>query len=109
MPVILPFQPSLPFYRVSTVLDGQTYQLNVRWNSRDEAWYFDLLTDEGVMLAAGVKVVLGVFLARRVTSEDRLGGALIASDLSGAELDAGLDDMGTRVLVYYYSAEELAA
>jgi hypothetical protein len=107
MPQVLPFQPSLPNYRFSTSLGDTTYRFNVRWNSRDEAWYFDLSDDEGDLIVTGVKIVLGALLVAR-SADDRIpNGALLAGDTSNTGIDATLDDLGVRVFVYFYSPDEL--
>lgn len=111
MPVALPFTPTdppTPHYRVSVQLDGATYLFDVRWNGRAGAWFLDIFTADETPLARGVKVVLGAVLARRVISERWPGGILVANDASGEGREAGYDDFGTRVLVYFYTFEEIA-
>lgn len=107
-PVILPLQPSIPQYSVGTTLAGISYVFSLRWNTYDSAWYMDIaLDDEAVTpLRSGVKVVLGTLLGNRCTSPLFPAGALVAVDTSGDELDAGLDDLGSRVQVYFYPASE---
>lgn len=106
MPQQLPLVPSIPNYRVATTLGDDQFILDVRWNGRDEAWYMDILTQDGDMIRAGIKLVLGAILG--VGADSRLpAGRLIASDLAGTGVDAGLDDMGVRVAVYFYPQDEL--
>lgn len=105
----LPLVPSVGRYDFSTVLDGTTYGVEVYWNAREEAWYLDLLTDEDVPIRTGVKVVLGSALGRRSVSPLFPRGVLLAVDLSGEERDAAFDDLGTRVVVYFYTAADLGA
>lgn len=107
MPVILPLEPSKPFYRVGTILDGVVYVLDVRWNASDSAWYFDLMLEDLTHIASGVKIVLGVLLARRMTHEKRPPGLFYAADTTDQDRDAGLDDLGGRVVVYYYPSDEV--
>jgi len=107
MPQQLPFAPSVPSYRVSTNLDGVQYILDVRWNGRDEAWYFDLLDEDEVPIKSGIKIVLGVLLGWRSTNPEFPTGQLIASDLTNEGRDAGFDDIGDRVQVFYFADGEL--
>lgn len=109
MPVVLPIVPSVPNYRVSTTLDDVSYVLDVRWNGRAEAWYMDVRTDEGEAIRVGLKLVLGAYHGMRVTDERFPNGIFTAVDLSGEHREATLDDMGTRVVVLYYPASEIAA
>lgn len=107
MPSRIPFVASEPHYRMRTTLDGREYILDVGWNGREGAWYFDLLLDDETPLAHGLKIVLGRFIGDRLSHESAPPGIIIASDLSGAGREAGLDDIGTRVNVYYFAADEL--
>jgi hypothetical protein len=87
---------------VSTTLDGVDFALDVRWNSREESWYLDINTSDGIAIKQGIKIVLGAKLG--VTSHPlRPTGTFLAVDLSGAGLKPTLDDLGTRVIVLYYS------
>jgi hypothetical protein len=108
MPELLPIDAAAPHYQIGTSIDGAQYVLEVRWNQRDEAWYLDILDEDEDPIAHGIKIVLGSVLGKRCVDPRMPAGALIAADLSGAGLDATLDDLGTRVVVYYYSADEVA-
>ncbi len=105
--VQLPFVPSIPNYRVATTLDGTQYVFDVRWNGREGAWYFDIRTEDATLIRAGIKIVLGALLGGREASAEMPAGVFLASDLAGTGTDAGIDDLGARVCVYYYSAGEL--
>lgn len=109
MPQIIPFVPSEPHYRFSTVVDGIPCIFEVRWNSRDEAWYFDILNTEEQPIASGVKIVLGVHLGRRYSHPLFNNGVFVATDTSGQSRDATLDDLGTRVQVRHYTNFEIVA
>lgn len=107
--IVLPFVPSVPFYRFATVINDQNYNLDVKWNARDSAWYFDISTETDTVIRRGIKVVLGAYLGRVSTDPLFENGAIVALDTSGAQRDAGLDDIGTRVQVLYLTALELQA
>ena len=109
MPVLVPFEPSTPSYRVGCTLGSLPYLFDVRWNARDAAWYFDLLDADENPIYSGIKVVLGTGLGRVCTDPRFPSGTFQAIDLAGTSRDAGIDDLGARVVVYYYSAAELAA
>jgi hypothetical protein len=105
----LPLVPAIANYDFATVLGGTTYVFNVYWNARDAAWYLDLLAEDETPIRHGVKILLGSPLGRRSASPLFPAGVLLASDLSGENLDATFDDLGTRVVVYFFTADELAA
>lgn len=107
MPNVLPLVPSVPNYRVSTTLDERQYVLDIRWNTRAGKWVMDVLTDEAQPIRTGLHLVLG---AMYVSSDPRWpAGLFVAADLSGEGREATLDDMGTRVVVFFYTAAEIAA
>lgn len=104
---VLPLVPSIPSYRRTTTIDGAPYHLDLRWNARDAAWFLDILEIDGTPIARGVKVVLGTYLARYTDHPLTRQGVLIAIDTSGDRRDAGLDDLGARVEVRWYSQIEI--
>ena len=103
---ILPLTPGVPAYRVATTLGDIGYVFDVRWNHRDRCWYLDAFEDDGVTVVFyGVKVVLGANLGRIHRHALVPDGALIAFDTSRQNLA----DLGSRVLVAYLPALEIAA
>jgi len=109
MPVELPFEPTIPFQTFGTTLDGTQYVINVRWNDRAQAWFFDLLTEGEEMIRAGIRIVLGTVLGGRSADDRMPAGMLKAVDLTETGTEATLDDLGVRVVVYFFTLEELAA
>jgi hypothetical protein len=107
----LPFQPSIPFQNFSTTIDGTNY---LRWNARDKkvdplgniitqgAWYFDLLDETSSPILTGIKILLGVAMGRRCEDPRWPLGVFMAQDMLNSGIDAGLDDLGTRIIVYFY-------
>lgn len=105
----IPFTPGDPSYEFETQLGSETVRFVVYWNSRDEAWYFDLRSADNRPIAHGIKIVLGVPLGRRVAHPIFRRGMLVAIDVSGTGRDATLDDLGVRVRVVYMTGFEYAA
>ncbi len=108
MPQELPLEPSTPSYRVSTTLGGVPYVLDVRWNARDDAWYLDIRDEEALAIRVGIRVVLGVMLGRRCVDPRFPAGFIFAADTSNRGEEAGLDDLGARVKVYFFTFAEWA-
>lgn len=111
----LPIDSVLPYYEMGTTIEGRNYLFNMRWNEWDQSWYFDLLdpdvvNDDGEAepIVSGIKVVLGAQLGRRSTDPRMPNGSIFASDLSGAGKEAGRNDLGTRVKLYFRPAADLA-
>ena len=107
MSEILPFQPSISHYEFSTGFVGDEFVFNVRWNGRAESWFIDILARDRTHIASGLKLVLGTLIGGRSTDPRFPQGVFQVIDLSGDFRDAGFDDLGTRVIVYFYSNTEL--
>lgn len=86
-----------------TTLDGQVFQLSIRYNTRAAMWRMDLLDDSGAALAAGLSLrnagipANGALLFQRGYPQGML--AAVPSDTSTE--DAGLEELGARVLLTY--------
>lgn len=106
MPQQLPLTSAFSNYRVGTSLDGVQYTLDVRWNGRDEAWYMDVLAEDGTPIRRGIKLVLGALLGGRTIDPGFPDGVMIAADLARLGRDAAVDDLGDRVAVYFVPYED---
>lgn len=109
MPVEIPFEPTTPNYRMGVVLGGTQYIFDVRWNQRDQAWFFDLLAEDEDPIVSGVKIVLGTILGGRCADERMPDGIMQAEDTTGTGTEARIDDIGTRVIVMFWTWAEMAA
>lgn len=107
-PSELPIDALEKNYTVTTVLEGDTFTFDVRWNGRAASWFFDLYDVNGSIIIAGIRIVLGVILGRRSVDPRMPKGAIQASNLSTLKGDKGReatrDDLGIRVKLYYYPA-----
>jgi len=82
--------------------------LEFRWSTREACWYMNVRDeDEIAPFVEGVKVVVGWQLGRRAASVRNALGLFCAVDLSGAATDPGINDLGDRVQLLYYSRDEL--
>ena len=82
--------------------------IDLRWNTRDAAWYMDLLEEDETPIVMGKKIVLGVAIGARSALASFPPGLIVAGDLSGFGSEPGIDDLGDRVRVYFFSNEELS-
>jgi len=108
-PVGIPLVPSVPFYRIGVTLNDTRYLMDVRWNVRDSAWYMDLYESDETPIAYGLKLVIGVYIGRRVKHSLFQNGAFLVKSLDGSGLDMGFDDVGTRAELRYYTSYDLIA
>lgn len=105
----LPLIPSVPSYRVGTVLEGIQFIFDLHWNAREGAWYMDVSTEDDVLVRAGVKLTLGLPVGARVADDRFPQGGLYVIDTTGNGDEATLDDLGDRVVVMYLSTSEIEA
>jgi len=105
----LPINQEGAQFQFSTELDGTTFGLLFRWNDRVGQWSMDVLDGEGVAIVTGIRVVLDVPLLSRYRGLAATPpGDIIAVDTSGTQTEAGFEDIGRRVVLYYLSQEEIA-
>jgi hypothetical protein len=97
----LPLQPSIGAYRFSSTLMGTSYWFDFRWDTTDDAWFFDIKEIDETPIALGLKLVLGAFIGRHVPHILFRRGVFAAYDTSGDQKEAGFDDAGTRVILKY--------
>lgn len=109
MAIILPTRTDSPLYTFGVELDGVTYLLTFRWNDREAAWFFDLADSDGDPLMSGRKVTIGTALLARFRTPGLPPGELEAIDTTGAQVEAGFDELGARVQLVYFAASELPA
>lgn len=105
----VPIQQSTPNYRIGVTLVGVAYWLDLRWNTRDAAWYLDVYDANEKPICNGIKIVIGTFLGRTCNVAPFTQGVFVAFDTSGAGLDAGFDDFGKRVQLAFLPVTDLLA
>jgi hypothetical protein len=105
MPVLLPLTSTKEQFTVQ--LGVWSLTLLVYFNDRSQLWMFDL-TDAraNVTLLCGAPFVLGQDLLEPYIFGI---GSLVAIDTTQQHDEAGPDDLGDRVIVAYYTPEEIAA
>lgn len=108
MATIIPFVPSIGRYRFPTVIEGNQYIFKVRWNTLDQAWYFDVLEFDETPIAEGIKIVLGVNFARWSTHQLFRDGVMFArSTAQPPHADATFDNLGTTIKVFYFNRGDM--
>ena len=102
-----PFVPSVAAYRFGTNLDGVQYVIDVHWNGRDEAWYFDLMAEDETPIRMGIKITLGFPLGARSGNALLPEAFFMAEDTTAQGEDANYNDFGTRLVVQYIPIDDL--
>lgn len=105
--LLLPTRTDLSHYIVQVELDGALFSLTFHWNEREEYWYLSIADAEGVDVATGIKIVINTPLLRRLVSENRPAGELMALDSATTTGgDPGLNELGGRVVLAYEEASD---
>ena len=106
--VVIPVRSDLDDYSIVVELDGTSYQLRFRWNVRDGRWYMTIRTAAGVVLRAGLAVVVDAPINQRAVGDGLPRGYLIAQDTSGQGVEIeDQDDFGGRVKLLYVPEDDL--
>lgn len=88
-------------------LDGTTYRMDFRWNTRMERWTCSLATENREEIV-GMRPVFADWPPFSRFRDDRLPkGELIFVDSSGTKIDPAKNDLGNRVTLVYLTAEDL--
>jgi hypothetical protein len=93
---------------MQVVLDGSTFTLEFRWNTREQAWYLNVSDEAGVLIRGSVKVVVNWPLAARVVNPKKWPGRLVAQDTTGLQTNPGIADLGDRVALIYFEVADFA-
>ncbi len=90
-------------------LDGVLFRLRTRYNARIDSWIASLYDAEGNPISVGRRLTVGNMLFPWLATQNSPAGQLIAIDSQDEDQDPGEKDLGTRVSIFYFDAEEIAA
>jgi hypothetical protein len=89
-------------YVENVLLEKLYYRLQFDWNDRAFRWYMTLYDSTNVLIVGSLPVLIRVPLLRGTTTDQRRPpGDFIALDTSGYDIEAGFNDLGSRVLLGY--------
>lgn len=103
----LPVRSDFKAYTFQIDLDGQTYTLTFRFNTRINLWVMDIADAVGTIIRGGAGLVIqtNVPLTDQYQSNSSLPpGRFIAIDETGQNRDAGTDDLGNDIKLVYEEA-----
>lgn len=102
----LPFTAGIPHYDFTVTLDESLYSFDVKWNSCDAHWYFDMFDADDEPVVVGVKIVLGTFLGRKAAHPFFANNVITAIDTTLENRDPDFDDIGRRVFIEHMTFQE---
>lgn len=97
-----------------TKLDGKSYSLRFAYNTRTDSWSLDVLTAgsakaEPIPIALGMAIHIGYNLLRFASHPQTPPGILMAVSSDGSRKAPGLNELGTRVRLFYVPEGESLA
>lgn len=98
---------TVPHFDFQVQLDGVTYTLEFRWNTRQSGWFMSIQEEDETPIMSGIRVVVDLPLGKRSRDERMPSGALIALDTQDQHKDPDYDELGPRVVLLYFTADEL--
>ena len=102
----IPILP-VPFFRETVTLTGADYILDFQYNQREDRWYLSVSDAAGVPIYGGRKIVPSVSLLRQCADARQPPGLLVPQTLTTDDSPPGLNDLGSRIALYYYEPGEL--
>lgn len=103
----IPIRAGVAHQEVQIPIEGRVYTLELRWAGREERWYLDVRDEDRSPIYLGIAVVLNFPLPARCVHEAFWPGVLLCTDTGGDNSPPGLADLGERVKLIYFSADEL--
>lgn len=105
---VIPCRTDLPHYMMNVLLQGVIFQLVFDWNDRASRWYLQVNDSSGSMIAGGLPLLVRTPVLKSVVTDIRRpNGDFVAEDTTGKDQEAGLTDLGGRVLVLYVPSTDL--
>jgi hypothetical protein len=85
-------------------LDGAEYDFRMRFNSRDQGWYFSIFDGDGAAIVEGLKIVINADLTLRATQDNAFGGRVYVLDGRRFTANPTLDNLGVDLPMVYDDA-----
>jgi hypothetical protein len=105
--IVLPTSTDETHYTFEISLEGVPFLFEFYWNARDASWVMSISDVAGTPLLMGRKVTLGTLLLTRFRNPALPLGELQAVDTSGANVEAQVNDLGTRVQLLYFESADI--
>ena len=100
----LPVRSDIRSYTFTIDLEDRTYTLRFRFNERLGLWTMDIADAQDVDIALGIPIQTDVDMFSQIIDTDLPPGNFVAIDETGEGRDAGEDDLGNDVKLFYVEA-----
>lgn len=89
------------------VLGDIPFILSGYWNTRDEAWYIDITTNDFELLVIGKKLILNTDLLNNINNEAKPKGTLLVVPINDTIMNITRDNMGIDIDLIFIGDNEL--
>lgn len=104
--LLIPVFPEDASSTQTIAIEGDTYQLQIYWNVRDEYWYFSLFLPDNTPVLTGVKMVVNYTLISSFYQDNVPLGDFVLFDDSGNNDPCGRDELGSRCAFLYITSDD---
>ena len=99
--VQMPVRNDQPAYGFQIELEGGIYFLDFRFNTRQNRWLMDILSQTQEPILMGLPVLTGIPISAGYTDDQKPPGYFLAVDQTGQERNADRETFGVDVLLLY--------
>ena len=106
----IPIDPLRANYSFKIDLEGTTYTLSFRYNTRDTVWVMDIADEGENIILSGITLLLGTILLERFPNSNIPPGDFFILSLEDETSEATRENLGIDVLLMYEesTSEEVA-
>lgn len=101
----LPIDSQQVAFKFKVTLDSILVELEFHFNSRYERWFMNMLDENGNMILAGRPMMTNLDLTGRFADGRIPPGFMFPFNITQAFEDAGFEDLGEDVPVFYEEVE----
>ena len=105
----LPLSSESPKFRFNTELDGGNFIFSFRFNERVDRWVMSISDATETPLVMGIPILLGTVFYDQFKNPGLPKGRLFAINPESPNVEAGRDDLGKSVFIYYMDEGDLEA
>ena len=105
---IIPTRGDIQDYNQTVTLDGALFNLEFRFNQRDDAWTLNVLDESQVRIRSGIKLVANFPLLRVLRNLKRPLGELVSLDTRVLPAPPRQEELGEIIELTYLDAAGLA-
>ena len=100
----IPLRNDIPSYQFRVDLDGTTYTLSIRYNTRMDRWIMDFNDENNSPLITGIILILGTSLLDRFAKAELPDGHLFLINIENENTEGNRDNFSNNVQLFYEEA-----